>query len=103
MDRSPAASCQGVRSTRIERDTYLVQQVPATSSLLVNSLVITGREPVIVDTGASGTGTQWLEELFAVVDPDDVRWIFVSHEDADHIGNLSALLTACPGAMVVCR
>jgi len=54
-------------------------------------MVITGREPVIVDTGTSSNGTQWLDDVFGIVDPADVRWIVLSHDDADHAGNLPAL------------
>jgi glyoxylase-like metal-dependent hydrolase (beta-lactamase superfamily II) len=24
--------------------------------------------------------------VFSLVDPEDVRWIFLSHDDGDHIG-----------------
>ena len=34
-----------------------------------HSLVIRGAEPVIVDTGCSLVGRQWLEQAFSVVDP----------------------------------
>lgn len=68
----------------------------------MNALVITGQEPVIVDTGTSDGGGQWLEDVFGLVEPADVRWIVVSHDDADHAGNLAALLAACPAAVVVC-
>jgi hypothetical protein len=39
-------------------------------------MVIRGREPVIVDTGAPVHREQWLEKVFSVVEPEDVRWIF---------------------------
>lgn len=107
MDRTPAAPRQRIPATRIERDTYLVHQVQGTnaraSSFYVNSMVITGREPIVVDTGTSANGSQWLDDVFGIVDPADVRWIVLSHGDADHAGNLPSLITACPGAVVVCN
>jgi flavorubredoxin len=36
-----------------------------------------------------------------VVEPADVRWIFLSHDDHDHIGNLLPVLEACPQATLV--
>ena len=39
----------------------------------INSLVITGREPIIVDTGTSLNRDRWLEQVWSVVDPKDVR------------------------------
>jgi flavorubredoxin len=103
MDESHPPLRHRVPSTRIERDTFLIHQVPTTtrSPFYVNALVITGREPVIVDTGTSDEGAQWLEDVFAVVAPADVRWIVVSHDDAEHAGNLASLIAACPSAVVV--
>jgi glyoxylase-like metal-dependent hydrolase (beta-lactamase superfamily II) len=105
MDRSPAGSRQRVSPTRIGRDTYLVHQVQEANggrgSFFVNSMVITGQEPVIVDTGTSSNAAQWLDDVFGIVEPGDVRWIFLSHDDADHAGNLVDVTAACPHAVVV--
>lgn len=68
----------------------------------LNSLVIRGREPVIVDTGTPANREQWLKDVFALVDPKDVRWVFLSHDDVDHTGNLDEVMTACPNATLVC-
>ena len=51
-------------------------------------MVIRGAQPVIVDTGCSRVRDSWLAAAFSVVEPEDVRWIFISHDDHDHIGNL---------------
>ena len=51
-------------------------------------MLIRGREPIIVDTGAPIHRLRWLEQVFSLVDPEDVRWIFLSHDDGDHIGGL---------------
>ena len=60
-------------------------------------MVIRGREPVIVDTGAPVHRAQWLEKVFSVVEPEDVRWIFLSHDDGDHTGACSTCSTAAAG------
>jgi flavorubredoxin len=44
-----------------------------------------------------------LEDVFSLVDPEDVRWIFLSHDDVDHTGNLDEALTACTNARLVCN
>lgn len=44
---------------------------------------------------------RWLDQLGSIVDPADVRWIFVSHDDIDHVGNLAVLLDLCPRAIVL--
>ena len=66
--------------------------------IYINSMVILGAEPVIVDTGTPANRTQWLEDVFSLVEPEDVRWIFLSHDDVDHTGNLDEALAACPNA-----
>lgn len=67
----------------------------------MNAMVIRGREPIVVDTGLPGHRERYLEDLFGIVEPCDVRWIFISHDDIDHHGNLDAVLDACPRATLV--
>lgn len=89
---------------RIADDTYLIPSLlPAEPGTFVylNSMVILGEQPVIVDTGAPLFRQQWLESVTSLVDPADIRWIFVSHDDGDHVGNLAELLDMAPNATVV--
>ncbi len=67
----------------------------------LNAMVIRGAEPVVVDTGCAINREQYLEDLFGLVEPADVRWVFLSHEDADHCGNLHEVMAACPHATLV--
>ena len=69
--------------------------------IYLNSLVIRSKEPVIVDTGAPANRRQWLEDVFSLVEPEDVRWVFLSHDDVDHSGNLDQVMEACPNATLV--
>jgi flavorubredoxin len=64
-------------------------------------MVITGAEPVIVATATAADRTPWLDSVFAVVEPADVRWVYVSHDQLDHGDGLSRLLAACPQAVLV--
>lgn len=104
MDASSTTPRQRVPVTRIDHDTHLIHQVQSTldpaCAFYVNSMVIAGREPVIIDAGTSSGAAQWLDDVFGIVDPADVRWIVLSHDDADHTGNLAALIRACPNAVV---
>lgn len=89
---------------RITDDTYLIPNLmPAEPGTFVymNSMVILAAEPVIVDTGAPLFRDQWFDSVTSLVDPDDIRWIFVSHDDGDHVGNLAELLAMAPNAKVV--
>jgi flavorubredoxin len=92
------------RPQRIAPETWLIPNLaPAGDGLYlpVNSMVIRGRQPVIVDTGAPVHRAQWLEKVFSVVEPEDVRWIFLSHDDGDHTGGLLDVLERCPNATLV--
>jgi len=89
---------------RIAPDTWVIPEVlPAAPGTVVpvNSLVIKGAEPVIVDTGNELSREAWMHAAFSLVDPADVRWIFLSHDDHDHVGNLLPVLEACPAATLV--
>ncbi len=90
---------------KVADDTYLIQQTQQASIgplwVYLNSLVIKGREPVIVDTGTPANREQWLKDVFSIVDPGDVKWIFLSHDDVDHAGNLAEVMEACPNAKLV--
>ncbi len=90
---------------RIAPDTWVIRQMfgegLAPASVYVNSMVIAGPEPVIVDTGPAVARDDWMNDVFSIVDPADVRWVFLSHDDADHVGNLREVLDLCPRATLV--
>jgi len=89
----------------VTTDTWLIptlgQDAAAGAYVGANSLVIRGEQPVIVDTGCSLAREHWAEQVFSIVEPGDVRWIYVSHDDHDHIGNLEYVLDMCPDATLV--
>jgi flavorubredoxin len=85
-------------------ETFLIPNLApadADTYLPVNSLLIRGEEPIVVDTGAPVHRERWLEQVFGLVDPADVRWVFLSHEDGDHVGALDTVLEAAPHATLV--
>ena len=89
---------------RIAEETYLLPgsfPVPGLGLLQINPLVIRAEQPVLVDTGPPVFREQYLEAVFSLLDPADVRWIFLSHDDRDHSGNLMQLLDLCPNARLV--
>jgi flavorubredoxin len=86
-------------------NTFVIQsyeQAPgAPVGVHMNSMVTRGPEPVIFDTGLQLERQDWLDAVGSVVDFADVRWIFISHDDPDHVGNLQAALELAPNATVV--
>ncbi|MFO1144071.1 MAG: MBL fold metallo-hydrolase [Amaricoccus sp.] len=75
--------------------------VPGLGALPVNAFLLKGREPLLVDTGLTALGEGFVDRLAAEIDLEDLRWIWLSHTDADHIGNLDRLLALAPNARVV--
>jgi flavorubredoxin len=69
--------------------------------LPANAHFIHAREPILVDTGGVAFRDRFLEQLSKVIDPADLKWIYVSHTDLDHIGNLEAVMALAPNARVV--
>jgi flavorubredoxin len=104
---APLAPTTYVPPTKVAADTWVIHQVqPALGQPLfvyLNSMVIRGSEPMLVDTGTPANRKQWLEDAFSIVEPDDVRWVFLSHDDVDHTGNLEQVMEACPNAQLVCN
>ena len=57
-------------------ETWLIPNLAAVGPgqyLPVNSMLIRGSEPIIVDTGAPLHRRRWLDQVFALVDPEDVH------------------------------
>ena len=69
--------------------------------LPVNAFVIKAAQPVLVDTGLSALREPFLKALTNTIDPEAIRWIWLSHMDADHLGNLEQVLALAPNAKVV--
>ncbi|MDQ4104591.1 MAG: MBL fold metallo-hydrolase [Actinomycetota bacterium] len=75
--------------------------VPGIGFLPVNAFVLHAAEPVVVDTGLSLPDRGFMDALGSVVNPADVRWIWLTHPDRDHTGALFELLDAAPHARLV--
>lgn len=81
--------------------------IPGFGSLPINAFVIKGQEPVLVDTGSpldgeGGDATgRFMETLRQVIDPSDLKWIFLTHADMDHVGSVHQILEEAPEARVV--
>ena len=89
---------------QVAEETFVIPwqlEAPPIGYFPMNALLIRGKEPIIVDTGSPADREAWLAKLTKLVDPRDVRWIFLSHDDRDHSGNLLTALDACPNATLL--
>lgn len=76
-------------------------KIPGIGFLPINAFVIKAKEPVLVDTGMSMDSADFMKALQSVIDPRDLKWIWLTHDDADHIGSLQKVLEAAPDARLV--
>lgn len=75
--------------------------IPGLGHLAINAFLLRAKEPILVDTGYVRESDAFMDTLRSVVDPAELRWIYVSHCDADHIGSLHRLLAEVPELRVV--
>ena len=75
--------------------------IPGTGFLPINAYVIKSKEPVLIDTGMGIDSEEFMKALESVIDPMDLRWIWLTHDDADHIGSIRKVLEAAPKARLV--
>lgn len=76
-------------------------EIPGLGFLPVNAFVLHAEQPVVIDTGLSTADKDFLSALAEVLDPADVRWLWITHPDRDHTGGLWNLLQATPTARLV--
>jgi len=75
--------------------------IPGYGLVPINAFVLKGSEPVLVDTGAVVESKDFMSTLRSVIDPADLRWIWLTHTDLDHIGSLHQLLAENPRIRVI--
>lgn len=75
--------------------------LPGVGVLTINAFVLLAEEPVLVDAGIGVDGPAFVEALGGIVDPADLRWIWLTHDDADHTGSLQRVMELAPQARLV--
>ncbi len=75
--------------------------IPGFGLLPVNAFVLKAAEPVLVDTGVMAESEDFMSALKSAIDLDDLRWIWLTHTDFDHIGSLQQILDEAPQVRVI--
>jgi hypothetical protein len=75
--------------------------VPGMGVLPAHAYLLHAAEPVLVDAGPGGAEEGFQAALSSVIDPAEIRWLWLTHTDPDHIGSLAWLLEAAPRMTVV--
>ena len=94
----PLPNEEGLMSPRLFR----IITVPILPRGMVNSFILVGERPVLVDSGMPGSAPKILaalaQEGFA---PSDVSLILITHRHVDHIGSAAALKRATGAPVAV--
>jgi flavorubredoxin len=72
--------------------------IPGVGTLLVNTFVLHSAQPVLIDTGLASEADDFIDALRSVIDPSDLAWVWITHDDADHTGALQAVMELAPRA-----
>lgn len=95
---------RSMETVKVADDTFILRHfvdAPPFGVLNFSASVILGSEPILVDTHAPVFRDKYFDAVWKLVDPRDVRWVFVTHDDRDHVGNLPQVLEKCPNATLV--
>ena len=75
--------------------------IPGLGILPVNAFLLKATEPVLVDTGLVPLSEEFIKKLSSVIDLEDLRWLWLTHNDQDHIGSLQLVLEKAPKLRVI--
>lgn len=75
--------------------------IPGYGIVPVNSFLIHGNEPVLVDTNLKMLEYQFIASLEKIINPTEIKWVWLTHTDPDHLGNLQRVLNLLVNARLV--
>ena len=75
--------------------------LPGVGVLPINAYVLMAEEPVLIDTGIGVDGDDFLAAVGSVVDLQSLKWVWLTHDDADHTGSIQRIMEAAPNATLV--
>ena len=76
-------------------------EIPLLGSLAINAFVLDGPEPMLVDAGPVASRDEFMTSLRTVIDPTELRWLWLTHTDYDHIGAIPQLLAENPALRII--
>jgi glyoxylase-like metal-dependent hydrolase (beta-lactamase superfamily II) len=99
MDASPGIESSAVAPDTESLTTYV--PVPGFGLLAVNAYLIRAAQPILVDTGLVGMREAFMDRLRAIIPPSEIAWVWLTHADPGHVGNLEPVLAEAPRARLV--
>ena len=93
-----------MKAREVIRDTVALESyapVPSLGLLPVNAYLIRAEQPVLIDTSMAVVRDEFMDSLHAMIQPADLRWLWITHGDPEHIGSYQQVLNAAPDLQVV--
>jgi flavorubredoxin len=75
--------------------------IPGYGMLPINAFVLKAKEPVLVDCSLTSEQDEFMTALSSIIDPQELKWLWITHTDRDHIGNFQKLLEEVPYLRVI--
>lgn len=75
--------------------------LPGVGVLPVNAYVLMAEEPVLIDTGIGVDGDDFVAAVSSLVDLQKLKWVWLTHDDADHTGSIQRIMELAPNATLV--
>jgi flavorubredoxin len=57
--------------------------------------------PVLIDTGIGIDDDDFIAAVSSIVDPQELKWVWLTHDDADHTGSIQRIMELAPNARLV--
>jgi glyoxylase-like metal-dependent hydrolase (beta-lactamase superfamily II) len=75
--------------------------LPGAGFLPVNAYLLMAEEPVLIDTGIGLDGDDFIAAVSSVVDLRELKWVWLTHDDADHTGSIQRVMELAPNAKLI--
>jgi hypothetical protein len=75
--------------------------LPGVGVLPINAYLVMAEEPVLIDSGVAVDSEQFVDAVSSIMDPRELKWIWLTHDDADHTGNIQRIVELAPNAKLV--
>jgi glyoxylase-like metal-dependent hydrolase (beta-lactamase superfamily II) len=76
-------------------------ELPGAGVLPINAFLLMAEEPVLVDAGIGVDSDQFVDAVSSIVDLRSLRWVWLTHDDADHTGSIQRIMELAPDARLV--
>ncbi|MBW3574150.1 MAG: MBL fold metallo-hydrolase [Actinobacteria bacterium] len=77
------------------------EALPGMGVLPINAYVLLAEEPVLIDTGMAANDDEFIDALSSIIDLQALRWVWLTHDDADHTGSIERVFQLAPRARLV--